>query len=310
MRLGITLPTSVSVVLSLLCITLTSCIKSHAETVSDASDTHVYIIAFDGWGSISFSNADMPFLKSKLEESAWTLKKRSVLPTSSACNWATMFKGVGPEAHGYIDWDTRKPAFETTIKDDKGNFPSIFSLFRESFPKEKMVYFYQWEGMRYIVDIEDFDLLQMYPNTEKGSDEMASAAVECIINDRPALAAFIWDYPDKIGHSDGWYTEKYMDVLKHLDGIIESIVHACETAGIIDNAVFIVTSDHGGHDRTHGQALMSDLETPFFVFGKGIFPGEIQGPFMQYDVAAVLADYLNIKHPSGWRGVAPEGVLE
>lgn len=104
----------------------TTCTHIKAQVPEKTSYPHVIILAFDGWGSSSFEAADMPFLKSKLPESAWTINKRSILPTSSACNWATMFKGAGPEAHGYIAWDTQTPAFVITYADEKGNFPSVF----------------------------------------------------------------------------------------------------------------------------------------------------------------------------------------
>ena len=283
-----------------------SCVTSKAETVPDTD--HIIIIAFDGWGASSFEDANMPFLKGKIPESAWTLHKRSILPSSSACNWASMFKGAGPEAHGYIAWDTRQPAFSITYADEKGNFPSFFSIYRKVFPGCEMGYLYQWEGMKYIFDMDDFDYVKAFEVTVTGSNQMKDAAVSYIIEKKPAVAAFIWDYPDKIGHTIGWYTDDYMQELTHLDSIIEAIYNACITAGIIDNTLFVITSDHGGHEKTHGQSVLSDLETPFILFGKDVIPGEILDPLMQYDVAAILADYLNLEHPVAWRGVCPKGI--
>jgi predicted AlkP superfamily pyrophosphatase or phosphodiesterase len=274
------------------------------------SPTHVIILGFDGWGSSSFENAEMPFLKKMAAKSAWTLKKRSILPSSSACNWATMFKGAGPEAHGYIDWDSRKPAFNITFSDEKGLFPSFFSIYREAFPDHEMGYLYQWEGMKYLFDLTDFNYTQKFEISAAGSADMTDAAVSYIQEKKPAIAAFFWDYPDKTGHSIGWYTNDYMTELTYLDTIIESIVDACDKAGIIDDTLFIITSDHGGHNKTHGLAVISDLETPFFMFGRGVKPGDITGPLMQYDVAAILADYFHLGHPKGWRGSSPEGIFE
>lgn len=282
-----------------------SCVSSKAETVPDTD--HIIIIAFDGWGASSFEDANMPFLKGKIPESAWTLRKRSILPSSSACNWASMFKGAGPEAHGYIAWDTRQPAFSIAYADEKGNFPSFFSIYRKSFPGCEMGYFYQWEGMRYIFDMDDFDCVKAFDVTVTGSNQMKDAAVSYIIEKKPSVAAFIWDYPDKIGHTIGWYTDEYMQELTHLDSFVEAIFNACVNAGIIDNTLFVITSDHGGHEKTHGQPVISDLETPFILFGKGVSPGEINTPVMQYDVAALLTDYMNLEHPVAWRGITPRG---
>ncbi len=276
---------------------------------TNTDTTHIIIIGFDGWDSASFDKVEMPFLKSKLPESAWTLNKRSILPSSSACNWATMFKGVGPEAHGYTEGDTKRPIFLVTEKNKKGFFPSLFSVFREVHPEAEMGYLYQWDGMRYLFDMDDFSFVYQFPDSEAGSDQMSAAAVSYILKSKPDLAAFIWDYPDIIGHLEGWGTHLYIKEMKHLDTIIESIVNACIEAEIYEDTLFVIVSDHGGHDKTHGQAIITDLESPFILFGPGIIPGEIVDPIMQYDVTAILADYLHLFHPSAWRGRTPDGII-
>ena len=299
---------SILILLTFLLVGIGACVPSSAETIEDNTD-HVIVLAFDGWAACSFDVAEMPFLKSILSESAWTLHKRSILPTSSACNWATMFKGAGPEAHGYIEWNTKSPAFDIAYADAKGNFPSLFSVYRETYPEREVGYLYQWEGMGYLFDMEDFSFVKQFPSTGVGSDAMKDATISYIQEKKPSLAIIVWSNPDVVGHTTGWYTDAYMKELSHIDSIIEEIVDASIASGIIDNTLFVITSDHGGHDKTHGQAVMADLETPFIVFGKGVCPGEIQPPLMQYDVAAILADYLHLNQPSGWRGKTPEGLF-
>ena len=53
-----------------------------------------------------------------------------------------------------------------------------------------------------------------------------------------------------------WYTDAYMMELSHIDSIIEEVVNACKATGIYENTLFVITSDHGGHDKTHGQPVM------------------------------------------------------
>ena len=297
------------IIVLVLSVLITSCIKLNAEP-ANTDMVHVIIIGLDGWDASSFDKADMPFLKSILPKCAWTMHKRSILPSSSACNWATMFKGASPEAHGYIDWDTRKPAFTVTEVNNKGFFPSLFSVYRRQYPESEMGYLYQWEGMRYLFDMDDFNFVYQFADTEAGSDQMKAAAINYLLSKKPSLATFIWDYPDKIGHSEGWDSIAYLDELNHLDSIIEEIVLACIKADIYDNTLFVIVSDHGGHEKTHGQPLISDLEAPFIIFGSGINPGEINEPLMQYDVTAILADYLRLAEPSSWRGKAPFGIFK
>ncbi len=66
---------------------------------------HVILIGFDGLSAHCLnSGADMPTFRKMMAEGASTLENRSILPSSSACNWASMFMGAGPELHGYTEW--------------------------------------------------------------------------------------------------------------------------------------------------------------------------------------------------------------
>ena len=64
---------------------------------------HVVLIGLDGWGAYSMTKADMPNVRELMANGSYTLKKRSVLPSSSAVNWASMYMGAGPELHGYTE---------------------------------------------------------------------------------------------------------------------------------------------------------------------------------------------------------------
>lgn len=293
------------------CLIISSCTSVKAETPVPSS-THVIIIGLDGWSSESFNKADIPFIKGLLPRASWSLHKRSVLPTSSAVNWATMFMGAGPEAHGYTEWDTKKPVFSQIEQTSDGFFPTIFSQYRAVSPNTEFGYMYQWDGMRYVVDNRVFNTIKVFDLSEGGTNDMAEQAIHYVVEKRPAIAAFIWDFPDHVGHAEGWMSESYLKNLNYLDGIIKKIVETCADNGIDDsNTLFIITSDHGGHDKTHGAPQMSDLETPFIMFGNGVTRGyEITDPLLQYDLAAIVADYLHLDHPLSWRGRSPRGVFQ
>ena len=76
---------------------------------------HVVFIGLDGWGAYSLPKADMPNVKKLMEDGAYTLKKRSALPSSSAINWASMFMGAGPELHGYTEWGSKTPELNAYV---------------------------------------------------------------------------------------------------------------------------------------------------------------------------------------------------
>lgn len=55
---------------------------------------HVILIGIDGFGAYALPDADMPVLKQLMLTGSWSLKARSVLPSSSAVNWASMLMGT------------------------------------------------------------------------------------------------------------------------------------------------------------------------------------------------------------------------
>ena len=72
-----------------------------------------------------------------MEDGAYTLKKRSALPSSSAINWASMFMGAGPELHGYTEWGSKTPELPSRVLNKNGIFPTIFQLLRDAVRKQR-----------------------------------------------------------------------------------------------------------------------------------------------------------------------------
>ena len=115
---------------------------------------HVVLIGLDGWGAYSVEKAEMPTVKKLMTEGSYTLKKRSVLPSSSAVNWASMFMGAGPELHGYTEWGSKTPELPSRVLSHYGIFPSIWGLFRDANPQAEIGFFCQWNGLEYLAEMK------------------------------------------------------------------------------------------------------------------------------------------------------------
>ena len=86
--------------------------------------------------------------------------------------------------------------------------------------------------------------------------------------------------------------------------IRDRIVQAVKDAGILDDTIFILTSDHGGIKKGHGGKTMQEMETAFIISGKNIKKGlrfdDVS--MMQYDVASTIAHIFNLEQPQVWIG--------
>ena len=174
---------------------------------------HVVLIGLDGWGAYSYENADMPNVKRLAAEGAYTLTKRSVLPSSSAVNWASMFMGAGPEIHGYTEWGSKTPELPSRELSHYGIFPSIWGLFRDAYPNAEMGYIYEWEGMQYFVEMSAFNFTKQVSASEENPRGITDAAVDYISSSKPAFVGIIYDRPDHEGHTFGHGSPEYYQTL-------------------------------------------------------------------------------------------------
>lgn len=279
---------------------------------SEKKAEHVVFIGLDGWGAYSLPKADMPNVKKLMSEGAYTLKKRSALPSSSAINWASMFMGAGPELHGYTQWGSKTPELPSRELNQHGIFPTIFQLLRDNQPKAEIGCLYEWDGIKYLVDSLSLDFNYHVPDYQKTPQDLCQQTVKYIKEKQPTLVAVCFDNPDHVGHADGHDTPAYYAKLQELDNYVGQIVQAVKDAGMIENTIFILTSDHGGINKGHGGKTMMEMETPFIISGKNIRKGicfdEIS--MMQYDVASTIAYIFNLQQPQVWIGRPMKSLFE
>lgn len=272
---------------------------------------HVVMIGLDGLAGNTVEAAEMPTLKQMMAEGAWTLQARSILPSSSACNWASMYMGVGPEMHGYNTWGSRKPDFPSMELGETGIFPTIFTVLRRHNADYHLAAFYEWDVQGDLIDNKAVTYHQHIPMGDQGGETITNAYAEYLKANKPDFSICIFDSPDVEGHGHGWGSEPYMTRLKSADAQIAAIVEAVKEAGMYDNTIFMIVSDHGGIGRGHGSTSMDEMEAPLVFFGKGIKKGHhIQSPVVRYDTAPTIARIFGAEVPAVWRGRAIEEIFE
>lgn len=263
---------------------------------------HVIFIGLDGWGAYSVEKADMPHVKQLMADGSYTLKKRSVLPSSSSANWSSMYMGASPELHGYTTWGSRTPDLPSRVLDEDGIFPTVFGLLHRADPGAEIGCIYQWEVIRDLVDSLALTY-DKWVNEEPLNPNTTKAAVDYILEKKPTFLHVVYNEPDEIGHSAGHDTPEYYAVLHELDGYVGEIVQAVKDAGIYDDTIFILTADHGGINKGHGGKTMLEMETPFIIAGKNVRKGLVfEESMMQFDIAPTIAHIFGLEVPQVWIG--------
>ena len=273
---------------------------------------HVVMIGIDGWAAEGVRQApeeDLPNLQYLMQHGAWTLSKRSVMPSASAINWASTFNGVPTEMHGFDKWNSTHGTIPSTSDNGHGIPPTIFTLVREQHPQALTGLLYDWDGVGPVADtlaMSWHHFVKTYSHTDGvifSLSEYTDIATDYIKQNKPEFFCLYYGTLDETGHKYGWYGPEYMEHQKLLDTEIGRVMDALKEAGIFEDTILILTSDHGGNGHGHGGFSLLELETPFVVSGKGIKQGyEFPITLMQYDTPAVAADALGIRLPAEWRG--------
>lgn len=262
---------------------------------------HVIIIGVDGMSRNGVVTADTPVMHDMMNKGSSSLHARGVLPTTSSANWASVLNGAGPEQHGVTtnDWQVGDFNFPTSVTGSGNFFPSLFQIVTDQHPEWEVGSIYQWGGFGNLYDHRFVD----YDVNTKDEDDTARVAADYIRSKRPQLLFVHLDHVDHAGHADGHGTAKYYDAVAKADRLIGVIRQATVEAGIADDTVIIVTSDHGGVGKGHGGETLAELEIPWIAYGPAIHAGrKLDQPINTFDTPATVAKLLNVKIPYAWLG--------
>ena len=264
--------------------------------------SHVILIGLDGWGSWCMEKGEAPFIKEMMKEGSWTLDKRTVLPSSSGPNWGAMMNGTPVEATG-IASNSASPDFKPLVLTEHNAQPTIFHQLKKARPEAETGVICEWGDFLNYTDSLCVDHRVRIDDPGTNTEAVVEESVKYIVDKKPTLCFIHIDALDHMGHSYGQGSGEFYAELPLVDGRVKRIVDGIKAAGIYDDSIIILTSDHGHYQTGHGGTTMLEMETPMVIWGKGVKKNhEIQETVIQYDIAATVAEILNLEVPQSWRG--------
>lgn len=268
---------------------------------------HVILIGSDGFGAYAFEKAKVPNLRAMMQSGSWSLQARTVLPSSSAANWASMVMGAGPELHGYTTWGSKKPDMPARVLDEYGMFPSVYAQLRKEKPDSEIGVIYEWDGIGYLFPKDAVN----HDQNADGDIAIANAASKYIKEKKPNFLFVHLHDVDSVGHNVGHGTPEYYAAIERTDTHIGTILKSIKDAGIEKNTVVLFTADHGGVNKGHGLISMNEMQIPWIIRGPGIHQNrEISESIMTFDTAATIAELLKLNRPQVWIGRPVKGAIK
>ncbi len=264
---------------------------------------HVVLIGTDGFSAeiVAKNPGKFPNIERLMKDGSYTMEARSVLPSSSAINWATLLMGAGSEMHGFTEWGSRTPEVEPAYVDPEyGLFPGIFAAVRRGMPEAVTGIVYSWEGIGYLFEKEAVDFIR---STKDDDDEATRIFCDFVKERNPNFSFMYISEPDHTGHTYGWLSPEYVASCQKVDSLV-GVIYDCIRENMDPKSTAIIfTSDHGGKGTGHGGKTMSEMQVPYVVIGPGIPAGKkIERIVMKYDNAPTIADLLRIEAPEQWYG--------
>lgn len=270
-------------------------------TAAQPAAPRLLFIGVDGMAPYVMAKADIPNMRSLMQQGAYTLKKRSVLPSASAINWSSIFTGAPTEMHGYTTWGSKTPEIPSPVVNKNGHYPTVYSLMQEQRPDAPTVCIYDWDGIKYVIDSAAVTSIGQTPHPEQYDSlttRLTDMAVRYIKEQRPVFMSVVYGNVDEQGHLHGWGSREQIASIEETDRAIGRLLQTLRDEGLADETVVIVTSDHGGINKGHGKMTLEEMETPFIIAGPGVKAmGEYPELMMQYDTAATMAYILGLDRP-------------
>ncbi len=246
---------------------------------------YVAVVGIDGMGNFN-KDTSTPNMDRIFENGAQAFYAVSLSPTISAQNWGAMLLGAQPEVHGLTNSIVDQNEYENT------ELPSFFTTVRKAFPDAFLCSCCNWNPINHGI-IEHNIGVEMHT---AGNDAVLTEIIEECVSRKPKLLFIQFDDVDGAGHHYGYGTKGHLDSITTADGYVGRVYDAYKKAGIIDDTLFIVIADHGGHDHGHGGYTDGEKFIYMALAGKTVINADI--PYAQTkDISAIVLHAFGIEVP-------------
>ena len=261
-----------------------SCQKAEKK---DRKASHVLVIGIDGMGAHGLEMAQTPNMDELKKNGAWSMDARTILPSSSGPAWSSMITGATVEKHGVGNngWTVENKLLQPVFKGEHDMFPTIFGETRKHIPDAVIGAFYHWGTLSNFFEKGVCDV------SKPGDSEDAATEMACefLVEKQPDFTFVHLDHVDHAGHHGGYRSEEYAKAIEKADSLVGVFIEKLKEAGIFEETVVFVVSDHGGFEKSHGRSHPDEMIVPFIVSGQGVKKGyKIEHPVFIYDLAPTV----------------------
>ena len=270
-------------------VVLGSAFPACAATSSDGTRVpKALVIMLDGMRADTVDNGLAPNIKSLADgkwqpgyHGAWSLSANTLRDgtTESAPNHVAIATGMTTKKTGIDDNGDLIRKGTTTEK-----LPTWLARLAKERRGLKALHIFAWYGDLRLSP--DYGVQFIFDRDKANAKTLAKMMREA---DAPDAVMWYIDLPDHAGHGHNYYpySKPYEAAVRESDGYVGEVLAAIAARPTFANEdwLVVVTADHGGWERSHGQRSTQCYTIPFVVAGRRVQQGRIQGVPHNYDAA-------------------------
>ena len=253
----------------------------------------VLLILVDGMRPDSIAPGGGADFETFFKSGTYCLQAQTTFPPVTLLCHMSLFHSVDPGRHG-----TTTNVYVPQVRPVKG----LIEVLADA--KKTTGFVYTWEQLRDLCTpgnhLEYSWFVRQHTDTISALEHKATAAAKTIIQEYAPDFLFLYlGGADAWGHRCGWMSQEYLDSVRNAWECIQEIC-----ADLPEEYTVMVTADHGGHDRNHGENIPEDMMIPV-VFKGGMFPEEKK--LEQFDIrdfAPTIVDVLGVEPDPEWEGTS------
>lgn len=243
----------------------------------------VVIISVDGLRPDLMLYADTPVLRGLMKDGTYTMWARTTAVAITLPSHASMITGVIPRKHR-IDWNRDLPLRETVYS----HVPTLLELAKNAGYSTAIVA--GKSKFRALAKPGTVDHVSIPPqdNFTATDADVAAEAIKFIEANKPEVLFIHFPGNDSAGHRYGWGSPEQRATTEAVDRHIGEVLAALARAGVREQTAVIVSADHGGAGREHGNVGPDDARSrhiPWIMNGPGFRRG--------YDLTQIEALQVN-----------------
>ncbi len=248
------------------------------------------LILVDGMRPDALENVESA--QSIIKKSTYTMNAQTVFPSVTLPCLISLFHSVEPMRHG-----TTTNVYTPQVRPIRGLCEVLKGAGKEC------AIFYDWEEVRDVSRPNSIAHAAFYAGKRIGYLEtgrkLADELIDYAKNYKMDFAFLHLACTDWTGHRFGWLSDEYMSAMKSSWNNIEKII-----SELGDEYTYIITADHGGHDRTHGSEMPEDMTIPVMLCGENFEKGKEIENVKLIDIAPTIAKLIGAEPDEEWEGTA------